>query len=402
MKPIPLGSFVPPVTGVNGSLVPVANAYDTNGVFQQRGRTNSVKRRRPDEEIDVVYDLSESYPPLTAPQRPKLDTEKVKRLMVAAAAAAAGDLRKVKDNEEEMENMDPKSKVIINLSLALFDAVEAVVEAGIIPLSGNVAGGRDAAGSGTGMGGTKVPPIPPPKPAAPAGVKELREGLEKADRESVLFDADLGTVTLANRKALANAFTNGIRSAVVAGARAANEDPVEAVRVMDDALSIVNDMDFIGASSKPFVGRSQGDMRNNKFCTMPIKFKFDDRDSRIHFETTVRKYCNLKASMSLPKPIREEQAAFLKAVRPRYPDEIVTIRVDTVSMSLQAFRKADGEKKWRQCPESVALRPDTLLPGYKSRSNFDLPLAVQEAEPGAEQGESGAVCIPAENVQMDF
>jgi hypothetical protein len=123
---------------------------------------------------------------------------------------------------------------------------------------------------------------------------------------------------------------------------------------MDDALSIVQDMDFIGASSKPFKGKSLGDMRNGKFCTMPIKFRFEDRDSRIHFETSVRKYCTLKASMSLPKPIREEQAAFAKIVRERYPGEIVAVRVDTLGLELRAYRKLDGQKQWTKCQEAAS------------------------------------------------
>jgi hypothetical protein len=162
---------------------------------------------------------------------------------------------------------------------------------------------------------------------------------------------------------------------------------------MDDALSVVQDMDFIGASSKMFHGKSEEDMRNNTFATMPIKFRFEDRDSRIHFETTIRKHCALRASMSLPWQIRKEQAAFQRAVKTRYPDEIVTVRVDTSTMSLQAYKKADGQKKWSRCPESVRLLPNTLLPDYNPRSVFDLPPAVQVVEPAAdeEMTEAGAV-----------
>jgi hypothetical protein len=142
---------------------------------------------------------------------------------------------------------------------------------------------------------------------------------------------------------------------------------------MDDALSVVQDMDFIGASSKPFHGKTENDLRNGTFCTMPIKFKFEDRDSRIHFETTMRKYCTLRASMSLPYAIRKEQAAFQRAVRERYSGEVTTVRVDTLSMSLQAFKKAEGEKKWTKCPERVPLPPGILLPGYNPREHFVLP-----------------------------
>jgi hypothetical protein len=163
----------------------------------------------------------------------------------------------------------------------------------------------------------------------------------------------------------------------MSSAREANEDPAEAVRVMDDALSVVQDMDFIGASSKPFHGKTDSDLRNGKFCTMPIKFKFEDRDARIHFETTMRKYCTLRASMSLPYAIRKEQAVFQRAVRDRYPEEVTTVRVDTMSMSLQAFKKAEGEKKCTKCPECVPLPPGILLQGYTPREHFVLPPLLQ-------------------------
>jgi hypothetical protein len=385
MKPIPLAAYledhIPPVTGVAGSAAPVANTFDSSGTFQSRGRVNSFKRKRMDNEIDMVYDRSVEYPPLTTPPRQGLEMEKVKGLMVAAVSASE-DLRALLQEE----SADPKLVVVGNLSIAILAALEAVVESGLLPL----------AATGTcGKGGpniAKCPPVPAAKPTPPPGLKELREGLEKADRETILFDVNLGPVTLANRKSLAVALSSSIRSAAVENAGAAGVNPAEAVRVMDDALSVVSDMDFVGASSQKFVSKNPEDTRNNKFCTMPVRFRFEDKNARIHFETTVRKYCNLKATMSLPRPIREEMAAFQKAVKPKYPDEIVTVRVDTWSMSLQAYRKVEGQKKWTKCRESVSLRPETLLPGYKSRTEFHLSPEVQVVEPAAEQssGENAA------------
>jgi hypothetical protein len=61
------------------------------------------------------------------------------------------------------------------------------------------------------------------------------------------------------------------------------------------------------------------------------------------------------------------------AVRERYSGEVTTVRVDTLSMSLQAFKKAEGEKKWTKCPERVPLPPGILLPGYNPREHFVLP-----------------------------
>jgi hypothetical protein len=391
MKPIPLAAyspdFVPPVTGVNGSLAPVANSYDTSGTFQNRGRSNSVKRPRMDETVDSVYDLSVDFPPLSLPQRPGLDLDKVKGLMVAAGAAA----EEVRPFMED-PNTDPKLIAFAKLNLAVLDALNAVVDCGIAPLSAG-AGGTSVNFSGTGkrnsVANQRAPPTAP-KPAAVPGLKELKEGLEKADKESILFEANLGPATLANRKALASAFSTGLRNAAVEKAKAEGKDPAEAVRVMDDVLSCVNDMEFVGSSSKKFISNNSNDERNNTFCTMPIRFKFDDRGTRIHFESSIKSLCGLRAAISLPWAIREEQRAFQRAVKCNYPEEIVTVRVDTRLHLLQAYRKLQGQKEWTKCPESLELLPGTLLPGYSPRQNFVLEPEVSQQTPDPEQQQNGS------------
>jgi hypothetical protein len=394
MKPIPLAAyspdFIPPVTGVNGSLAPVANAYDSSGNFQNRGRSNSVKRRRTDE-IDSVYDLSADFPPLSMPQRPGFDLDKVKGLMVVAGAAA----EEVRPFMED-PNTDPKLIAFAKLNFAVLDALNAVVDCGIAPLSAG-AGGASMNLSGTGSGAgnrnlfeNRKAPATAPKPAAAPGLKELKEGLEKADKESILFEANLGSATLANRKALAAAFSTGLRNAAVEKANAEGKDPAEAVRVMDDVLSCVNDMEFVGPSSKKFISNNSNDVRNNTFCTMPIRFKFEDRSARIHFESSIKSLCGLRAAISLPWAIREEQRAFQRAVKSNYPEEIVTVRVDTRLHLLQAYRKLQGQKEWIKCPESLELLPGTLLPGYSPRQNFVLEPVLSQQTPDPEPSQNGS------------
>jgi hypothetical protein len=164
---------------------------------------------------------------------------------------------------------------------------------------------------------------------------------------------------------------------------------------MDSALRVVQDMEFVGFSSKKFTGRNEEDMRNNIFCTMPIKFRFEDRNARIHFETAMHNHCTLKASISLPKPIREEQSAFLKALRCKYAGQVVTVRPDTTNMALQGFIKPEG-KKWERLPDRVILDYVILLPGYKVRTTFDLAPAVQVQEPVLE---NAGACGGQENMQ---
>jgi hypothetical protein len=392
MRPPPLAAyspdFIPPVTGVGGLSNPVANLYDSSGTFVERGRTNSFKRKRT-EEIDAIFDLSADYPPLTTPQRPTVDLGKVKGQLVAAVAAA-GEVRPMLEDP----NLDPKLLLLGKLTLAILDTLGAAVESGLEPIS-TAAGGRFGGGGVAGSGGANAPPVPAKSTPTP-GLKELKEGLARADRESIMFDLDLGKNTIANRNGLASAFSATVRKSAIDTALTAGKDPAEAVRVMDDVLSCVADMEFIGSASQKFINkRNISDNRNNTFCTMPVKLRFDDRNTRIHFEKSMREFCNLRANISLPKPVRLEQAAFLSSLRERYPNDHITVRPDTVSGYLYALRKEGGEGPWLKCSERLQLSPGIMLPTFVPRKTLSLAppvvVAVEEtsaATPDAANGES--------------
>jgi hypothetical protein len=168
---------------------------------------------------------------------------------------AGGDVRALLDQPET----DQKWRVFGGLSLALLAAVEALLESGLVPLTGgaSIPGGRSAA-----------PPVPPTKPAPPPGLRELRECMEKAEKENDIFGANLGALPIANRNNLATVFSAGLKESVTACCAESDADMNEAVRDVDDALSCVSDMEFLGAKSKWFL--KEGDPMLNKFCTMHL------------------------------------------------------------------------------------------------------------------------------------
>ena len=99
MKPIPLSAFasnfIPPVTGVNNLSAPVGNSFDPSGHFRHRS-SSANKRRRMEEEIDMVFDLSSNYPPLVPPKS-KIDIGKIGELLVAANTMGA-DVKKIAED----------------------------------------------------------------------------------------------------------------------------------------------------------------------------------------------------------------------------------------------------------------------------------------------------------------
>ena len=143
MKPIPLGSFVPPVTGTNGRPGAVAsNLYDVSGNF--RDRTGSFKRRRTGDErdLDDRFDITRNYPPLCHPPKPNFDVDSIQALMVDASSKAEA----IKARYED-PNMDPVTKDFAVFNLSLFALLTAVVEKAVMPLANS-------------------PPPPPPRSRA--------------------------------------------------------------------------------------------------------------------------------------------------------------------------------------------------------------------------------------------
>ena len=96
------------------------------------------------------------------------------------------------------------------------------------------------------------PPLPPPKPT---GERELREAMERADTESVLYDAHLGYAPTFNRARLSANLSAGLKSAAITKATLEEGDVAETVRVLDDAFSGVVDVDFLGQASSAFHNR---------------------------------------------------------------------------------------------------------------------------------------------------
>jgi len=373
MKPIPLSafnsSFVPPVTGVNRQLAPVANSFDTSGHF--RPRSGSKRIRVEEEEIDCVFDLSATYPPLLPPSKGKLNITKVRELMVKANSCSE-EIKKIAENPAA----DSVTAYVCKMNIAMLEVINAIVEDGLIPVC--EAGGPAWRG----------PPVPP-KP--PAGLAELKSALEKSEKECIVFDAELSTHPTANRNALANGLSAGINKAILAGAPAASPELAEALREAEDALSCVSDMDFLGTKSQKFENRRDpNDKKNGTFCTMPVKMTFEDKSSRINFERVAKNTMKIRAVQSLPKPIRVEQQAFHKALKDRYKDDIVMVRPDLPSLALIAFRKKDGERRWVRCRERLLLDAGTMLPGYAPRREIVLPPDIDGAGGGSGSSPQGA------------
>ena len=210
--------------------------------------------------------------------------------------------------------------------------------------------------------------------------KDLIEALSVADKTVILYDANLGAVPIANRQKLNHALSTGIRQSTISKAVAAGEDPAEAVRVTEDALSLARDLTFLGQASKKIVNNAKPDLDH---MTMPVKLTFEDRGARIHFERTMGARCGLRATMSLPKNIRIAQSVFHDEIKKRYPGQITMVRTDTERLRFIAFHKEDGGPRWIPCMEVREIPLDILRVPPSGVGSDGVEPAVSVGEDGA-------------------
>jgi hypothetical protein len=342
--------------------------FDGSGNFHQRH--GSFKGLRTDggtsAASDGYYDLSREASVAAIPTVPKLDVGRIRDLLVKANEMA-GTVR----SRLSVDGVSEETKELARFNMALLDLVSAVVEEGILPLSSPAA----AAASFASVAGTAPPAqSAPSRPRVEPGMAELKAGLA-SDKTAVVFDADLGPSPVTNQATLNGAFAAGLKATLKVAADAGG-DANEAIRVVNDALSCADNVDFKGQTSSKLIDKRDP---NNPvvmpFCSMPVKLDFPDRNTRIHFERTIRKHCNLKATISLPTIIQKYQALYLNAVKECHPGRVVMVRPDVASLSLVALFKEEGGGAWTRCPGGHPILCGILLPDYKLPNRVDLPAA---------------------------
>ena len=374
---LPPTIVVPPVTGVNGNNNPYANLFDRSGAFRDRAGSGTKRPRTDGQEelLNSVYNLTRDFPPLELPGRPAVDVASIKAILVEAATMV-GSLEPVLGREDASVD----SKAVLNMLKTLVGLVGAVVEKGIEPLATAVVGvggaptSRRFAAAARGLANpvASVPPPPPP------GRRELVDALKKSEKEAVVFGVNLGAVGMAHRGTLNANFTTDLQRKVVEKAEGKPEAGVrESLRIVEDALSCAESVDFMGPRSNPYVNQREG--ATGSFCSMPVKLSFQDRDTRINFERTVRENTGLRVIQSLPKPVREEMALFRKAMECRYPGKIILARPNVRSLEFTALMKNDGDKKWVECQETVPIPIGVMLGGFVATVRVVLPDVVGDA-----------------------
>jgi hypothetical protein len=181
---------------------------------------------------------------------------------------------------------------------------------------------------------------PPPAPIDPkvSAERKVKQALREAEKKTTLFNIDMGKVPTLNKDTLSRKVTIALGQKASAGNH--DYDIKDAEEAIDDILSCVK-LDFMGTTSKKFYNKKNPqDPRNETFCTIPVKFEFKDRLTRMQAEKTLRKVCGVSCAVPYPKKLRSMLDMLISEGKKKYPDNFIRTRVNVEELTVEAHAKS--------------------------------------------------------------
>jgi len=184
---------------------------------------------------------------------------------------------------------------------------------------------------------SKAPPT-----AEEVSKAKVKKVLREAERKTIAFDIDMGTAPMMNKVNMSKKVTIDLHDRAKKGEHDWSFD--SAAAIVDDILSCAQ-LEFLGAGTKRFQNtRNKDDIRNNKMCTVPVRFDFKTKEQRINAETNLRKICKVRTSVPYPKRLRKMLNDLIQEGKKAMPQRFIMTKVDIENLRISAH--ARGENGW--------------------------------------------------------
>ena len=137
-----------------------------------------------------------------------------------------------------------------------------------------------------------------------ADLRAFRDAVKDAEKSTLLFNLNMGKVHIMNKETISKKATLALTSmAAKTEGKLSSTPSEEAITAIDDVLSMTTGMAFFGNSTKSY--SNPKDKESGAFCTIPVKYEFKDKDTRIRAETALRSRCKVSCGTPYPVILRE-------------------------------------------------------------------------------------------------
>ena len=138
----------------------------------------------------------------------------------------------------------------------------------------------------------------------------------------------------------------------------------DTIMILEDTLSVMKGMEFFGKVTKVYNNtKNNGDELNGKFCTLPVKMVFKDKDSKARAEAVLRKTCKLQCTTPYPPLLRKLIKETIDSYRGKFPDSFIQVKVDAEGGKLLLSRRSKEDNKWTNNFEVIPISASAMTLG---------------------------------------
>jgi hypothetical protein len=338
VKPVPASSVLPPVLREPGNKPPDHNRF---AVLMERARTPSVSGK--------------TLTPVPAQKRPstsddagpagksiRMDNnriffvmENVERMLIKGK----DDVDKVRRVLAADKDLPPVAKEIFGGMLSAFDNITDAFEAmASVVVDSAKHGPQHTAPKGP--GNKQTPPAPSPEEQKK---NKFSQTVRDAEKTILVHKIDLGKVPIMNTGTMSRCVTQDIVKKAASVENSTTGRPSEeVVAVLDDTLSMISGMEFLGKVTKPYSNRfNDKDPENGTFHTLPVKLSFKSKEAKQRAEKVFKKQCKIQCSTPYPKRLRQAIGELIKDEKTKNIGCFIQVKVDLEAMELKVSRRSD-------------------------------------------------------------
>ena len=209
-------------------------------------------------------------------------------------------------------------------------------------------------------------------------LKRFKDAVKDAEKSTLIFNLDMGKVPIMNPESIAKKATLALTSmAAVVEGKTHSIPSDDSVAAIDDVLSMSKGMKFYGNTTKTY--RNPRDPKSGSYCTLPVRYDFKDKDTRLRAEGVLRSHCKVNCSTPYPVILRDCIKQVLNHVKTGYPDNYVRITVDPNSFALKVARRPpatelDPDPAWKVHDRLIPLPKEALnISARKVPEGFRMP-----------------------------
>ena len=226
-------------------------------------------------------------------------------------------------------------------------------------------------------------------PSVPLEVKKFREAVKEAEKSTLVFNLDMGKVPILNQDTMSRRATLALSTmaATVEGKQSSTPSQ-EAMAAIEDVLSVTKTVNFFGATTKTY--KNTKDTNSGAFCTVPVKYGYKDKDTRIRAETILRNRCKVNCSTPYPPILRECIRKTIDAGKLARPNDFVRVHVDANNFALKLAWRPRDASTWIPHDKPIPLPQEALDISAKKIPDgltiLDLPPPLESNHPGSNKG----------------